>query len=1202
MKIQSLFAKPITRPINGVIKADQKDAFSIWQELDEYVVTPQLKDHLGNFFSAYLSGMDNPNDVVLNSRMGVWISGFFGSGKSHFLKILSYLLENRVAEHPETGMQKLAVDFFDEHKINDPLMVNEIARAVRGKSTDVILFNIDAKADSRSDRDVMLQVFMRVFNERLGFCADNPHIADMERYLTSKGRYGVFKSAFERLNGSAWEAERDAVDFHRDVVIEALSEALEMTLESAAKWFDNARDSFRLNIEGFAAIINDYLATKPKGHRVIFLVDEIGQFIADNTNLMLNLQTITEELGSKCGGGAWVIVTSQADMDAAIGENNKAKSQDFSKIQGRFHTRLSLSSANVDEVIATRLLSKTDEANHHLHQLFEHKGDIINNQIIFINNSYALSTYRDSMTFAKNYPFIPYQFQLVQKIFESIRNVGATGQHLSRGERSLLEAFQLAAKQQLDADTNVLVPLNRFYPAIESFIDNLAKRSIQEAPNNPVLQHPFDTELLKLLFLIRYIPEIIVPNIDNLATLSLTHIDQDKLQLKRDIQESLARLESQSLISRNGDLWYFLTNEEQDLSRRINNLPIASQERMKTVAELLFEEVLQSKARIRHADTKGDYDINRLLDGTPYKNANHALTLEVITPFHDDYELLQTGRLIGKSSEGHGSLIVRLSEGERFDRELDTYLRIEQFMLLPQADAASPSEKKVIAQYKDQNRERRSRLVSELAQMFVNAETIALGQVCQLKATNPVSRLEEAVNYLITNTYIKLAMLKHRQADVITELKAVLSADSLAQSSLALTGDQANPSALQEVRQYLQYKSEQVLLSDVIDKFTDIPYGWKPDWEIVLMVAKLFMAGEIALREGQNDLTPQTAFEVLNKSAKHRLVAILKRKRTDATQLMQVGKLYQTLFAQLPPTEEDAQVAAWRERLQQWQSQAEIMQRTAMKSDYPGEQDLTSLVQRLKRQLAINDAFAFLEKLLSDKNDWQDAHEDWQDIEGFYKTQVSQWQAMLDTLNACKDNEQDLLQDASVKTAWSVLNSIKTNARPYGQVAQIAAAVSKLSTANDQLATQARSRHQAMLDQRIDQLEAEMNGLQAPADVKNKALLPLQNLKKSLDGMNSLPKMHYAMSRVEDLVDQAHEIVQSWIASLAPKPTVVSTGGQTAPTLPPAPISKPIAAVKVSDFVTGYIDSPESVETFIAQLKAEMLAQVKQGKRVRLQH
>ncbi len=210
MKIQSLFAKPITRPINGVIKADQKDAFSIWQELDEYVVTPQLKDHLGNFFSAYLSGMDNPNDVVLNSRMGVWISGFFGSGKSHFLKILSYLLENRVAEHPETGMQKLAVDFFDEHKINDPLMVNEIARAVRGKSTDVILFNIDAKADSRSDRDVMLQVFMRVFNERLGFCADNPHIADMERYLTSKGRYDVFKSAFERLNADSCERTRSS--------------------------------------------------------------------------------------------------------------------------------------------------------------------------------------------------------------------------------------------------------------------------------------------------------------------------------------------------------------------------------------------------------------------------------------------------------------------------------------------------------------------------------------------------------------------------------------------------------------------------------------------------------------------------------------------------------------------------------------------------------------------------------------------------------------------------------------------------------------------------------------------------------------------------------------------------------------------------------------------------------------------------------
>jgi hypothetical protein len=358
MKIGDLFTKPINRPINGVIKADQKDAESVWQELDEYVVTKQLTEYFRRFFDAYLAAADNPNDPVLAARMGVWVSGFFGSGKSHFIKILSYLLENLEATNPATGEKKRAAAFFDEHKIKDSMLLADIQRAVRG-SADVVLFNIDAKADSKDERDVILQVFLRVFNEKLGFSADAPHIAHMERYLVEKGAYDAFRTAFAQSNGSTWEAERDAVDFLRDDVVHALSVALGQSEESAGQWFDRSRDEYRINIESFAKLVNAYLETRPAGHRIIFLVDEVGQFIGDNTKLMLNLQTITEQLGTATQGRAWVIVTSQEDIDAALGEANKSKSQDFSKIQGRFHTRLSLASSNTDEVIGERLLAKT---------------------------------------------------------------------------------------------------------------------------------------------------------------------------------------------------------------------------------------------------------------------------------------------------------------------------------------------------------------------------------------------------------------------------------------------------------------------------------------------------------------------------------------------------------------------------------------------------------------------------------------------------------------------------------------------------------------------------------------------------------------------------------------------------------------------------------------------------------------------------
>jgi hypothetical protein len=623
MKIRDLFTKPIDRPINGVIKADQRDAESIWQELDEYVVTKQLTEYFRRFFDAFLAAADNPKDPVLSARMGVWVSGFFGSGKSHFIKILSYLLENIEAVNPQDGTTRRAAQFFDQQKIKDAMLLADVQRAVQG-SSDVILFNIDAKADSNSDRDVILKVFLRVFNEKLGYSGDAPHVADMERYLVGKGAYDAFKAAFTEKNGSPWEAERDASDFLRDDIVFALAKVLEMTEESAAAWFDNARESFSINIEGLATLISKYLDTKPAGHRIIFLVDEVGQFIGDNTQLMLTLQTITEQLGTLCHGRAWVIVTSQEDIDAAIGEANKAKSQDFSKIQGRFHTRLSLASSNTDEVIGERLLAKTEAAHVALRDLFEKKGDIINNQLAFVGNSVTMRSYKDAAEFVGCYPFAPYQFALLQKVFESIRKVGATGRHLSKGERSLLDAFQSAAKHNADRGVDALIPLYDFYPSIESFIDTTAKRSIDEAPLNPALE-PQDVSLLKGLFLIRYIPDIIRPNIDNLATLCVDQVDADKLVLKKRIQESLARLEQQRLVNRNGDLWFFLTNEERDVAREIGHVDISANEKWRLLSELVFDEILGGQTKVRHKDTKGDYEFNRFLDGVPWKNASPCL-------------------------------------------------------------------------------------------------------------------------------------------------------------------------------------------------------------------------------------------------------------------------------------------------------------------------------------------------------------------------------------------------------------------------------------------------------------------------------------------------------------------------------------------------------------------------------------------------
>jgi len=143
MQIKDIFLKDIFRPINGVVKADQMDESIVWQELDEYVVTKELDQRFRKFLDTYFASFDDPEDLVLFGRIGVWVSGFFGSGKSHFIKILSYILDNKKAFSPENKIIKEAVSFFED-KIKDPMMLADIKRTGRN-DTGVILFNIYSK-------------------------------------------------------------------------------------------------------------------------------------------------------------------------------------------------------------------------------------------------------------------------------------------------------------------------------------------------------------------------------------------------------------------------------------------------------------------------------------------------------------------------------------------------------------------------------------------------------------------------------------------------------------------------------------------------------------------------------------------------------------------------------------------------------------------------------------------------------------------------------------------------------------------------------------------------------------------------------------------------------------------------------------------------------------------------------------------------
>src|SRR5476651_398316 len=382
-------------------------------------------------------------------------------------------------------------------------------------------------------------------------------------------------------------------------------------------------------------------------------------------------------------------------MDTVLGDMSKAKKQDFSKIQGRFFPPLSLSSANVDEVIQSRLLAKLPCVRPELEAVFKQRGDILKSQLTFKNCGMNFRQFKDGEDFVKNYPFAPYQFQLIQKVFESIRKAGATGLHLARGERSMLDAFQSAAKTVSNNEVGILVPLYDFYPSIESFLDTSVKKTIDQADTNPSLE-PFDIKLLQVLFLIRYVDEM-KGNVDNLVTLCLDQIDGDRLALRRHIEESLGRLEKETLISRSGENYFFLTNEERDINKEIKQVDLANGEEAKLQGEIIFDDVLKGQRKHRFSANKMDFEFNRRCDQFPIANQKDgALLVSVITPLADDYEVYDKGKAILESGNEGGYVLVRLGNDESLGRELRTYIQTEKYISRKNDGMISESTKRIL--------------------------------------------------------------------------------------------------------------------------------------------------------------------------------------------------------------------------------------------------------------------------------------------------------------------------------------------------------------------------------------------------------------------------------------------------------------------------------------------------------------------------
>ena len=1034
MKIQNMFQKDINRDINGVIKVSQNDDNSLRQELSEYIITKELRRHFRTFFDNYSKAIDYPTD-----KIGVWISGFFGSGKSHFLKILSYLLENKEV------CGKKAMDYFAD-KFDDPMMYATAVKCV-SVPTESILFNIDIEGPITKDKTAVLRVFAKMFYNHCGFYGDDLKIAKLERFIEKQGKTEQFRAAFEEVNGAPWEETRDSFAFFEDDIVEVLQSVLGMSEQAARNWF-NGEETNELSIAQLVADIKEYVDGKGKNFRLLFMVDEVGQYIGDDGDLMINLQSLVEEIGTRCMGKVWVMVTSQEAIDSVV----HISGDDFSKIQGRFNTRLSLSSSSVDEVIKKRVLAKTEEADHLLHMVYDKEHAVLKNLYTFNNPVLDIKGFSDGAEFSATFPFVPYQFIIIQKVLAEIRKHGNSGKHLSGGERSMLSGFQEAAQKVQDKDENALVPFYLFYDTVHTFLESAIRRVIdrcQTAADNHDGLEQQDVSVLKLLYLVRYIDDI-KANIDNIAILMIDDIRTDKIALRTSVSASLERLLSQNYISRNGDTYAFLTDEEQDIAIDIRNTVVDSAQVTASIAQTVYGEIYPAK-KFKYG--KYDFAYDQYIDETLNGSASGGMRLRIVT-VASDYYGAPDQKLIMDSQVNNEAIVVLSNETPYFE-ELEQAMKIRKYVKQKNVSQLSESIQDIIRKRQQEARRLEERARGYIEKAIVGAKVVVHGEIMDIKAGNAKDKLDAALSGLVESVYSKLSMV-NKFVDSDADILAILNGTDNEQAAFAGTGSN-NEDALNEISQWLELQNTKMLttsMGDVQRRYGAIPYGWR-EIDIAALVAQLIAQQKISIKYGgaivgKNERRLVDYLRKKNEIDK----AIVTRRIAPSEDLMRksINFLRDYLGAMDIPSDEDGLIHFVLDTFEEKENHYNELLEAYRQVRYPEREvveNARSLVSDVLSQR--KDNVALLSRMVQRQDDLLDSVEDMEGVELFFKSQRPVYDEARRQMEKIRKERDYFATDADAQEVFRHISTILAMPKPYDRIGELPELIRKAKAAYNNL-------------------------------------------------------------------------------------------------------------------------------------------------------
>lgn len=829
--LHELYAKDIDRPFNPAVNASDFNEKTVQVEIEEYVFTDEI---INNLYNVLASIRDRKTD-----HNGIWINGYFGSGKSHFLKFLDYCLHPK---YGEAALEKLT-EAVNEH---DPLQnpdshcdvtvaeITELSNWLKSAEVETILFNIGSVANSNTNQSkVFTEVFWHEFNRRRGYNTFSLPLAQyFEKVLDEKGKFGDFKSKLEDEYGFEWDdMASDLANTELDTILEVAKEIVP-TLSIDIIRDRISKNDFPLSVEAFMKELRSYIADKPDNYRLVFFADEISQFIDNRSALLLQLQQIVSDLHEACQGKVWIACTAQQDLTEIIGDCHIDKAtDDYGKIMGRFQVKVSLKGTNTEYITQKRILEKKGSAAIVLEQNFERIHANITAQLLLPT---GYNTYRTKEEYSAYYPFIPYQFTLMMKIFDAFVAQNFVDKEVKGNERSIIKITHSVAKNTKDQEIGDLISFDQFYNAMfRGSLTSKGQKAISTATSvieSYNTDRELGTKVVNVLFMICNMDEqerrVFPATVDYITSLLMRDVDANKKLLKERVQNVVDYLVDNNILRRdtltdgNTEFYSFYTEEERRVAASIGNQYVDN-DFMSSMLIDFFKEYLTPNNRESYYTSR--LSVGGILNGKTFLNSN----ADVVVDFAIDTDVsLSVYALQNQLNR----IVFYMSDAYRANPTLRNKLtwicKVRKFLQSPDGQTTSEARNAALNKFRQMANDEYKEIAKLLKDLFNSANVICGNHEKVIaSSTKDKDRYTQAMSMHLKELYPYASIVN---GDKVPKTEAELKSRILRPSDPnEYTGTAATLTEPEkEIENHLKRHGGEANLKDIIKKFSEAPYGW----------------------------------------------------------------------------------------------------------------------------------------------------------------------------------------------------------------------------------------------------------------------------------------------------------------------------------------------------------------------------------------